>query len=574
VATKFPTNIVSNLQKKTSGRKHSETDVYPASIHERILAKKTPMQYVELYDTTLRDGNQGVGINFTVEDKLKIARHLSNFGVKIIEGGWPSEVNPSEAEFFKRFSHEGLDATISAIGATRKPNSRPPRDQNLKDILSVEADYVTIVGKSWRLHVEKVLDTTLEENLRMITDSIEYLSEHGREVIFDAEHFFDGFKADPEYATQTVMAAIDGGAKTAVLCDTRGSSIPDEVREITLQISKKISKTIGIHAHNDRGLATAISLSAVMAGARHFQGTVNGIGERCGNANLIEFIANLEFSLGYKTGHDLTKLTQLSDYVNEIANLDRNSYMPFVGRYAFAHKAGLHGHAVMRLAKAYESIDPSLVGNTRMITVSSQAGLANIISKAQEFGFKLDKENPKARTILLKIKEMEAVGYNLENANGTLNLLYAQDFGVNLDFFDLVNWRAFVTGEDGNVRAESTVKMIVDGETIITAGEGNGPVNAFDMALRKALRVYYPELKEVKLTGYRVREINVEKGTAAAVRVFTEFEAKGMRWSTVGVSTNVLKASEEALIDGYIYFLFKSENERPKSGEKKNRSHE
>ncbi len=512
---------------------------------------------IEFYDTTLRDGNQAVGINFSVEDKLKIARRLSDFGIDLIEGGWPSEANSSEIEFFRNLKVEKLDVPISAIGATRKPNSRTEKDQNLIDLLSVNTDYTTIVGKSWKLHVEKVLETTEKENLRMITESIEHLRDKGRKVIYDAEHFFDGYKEDKEYALKTLEKAAESGAKTVVLCDTRGNSLPSEVFEVTRNVKDRIKESIGIHTHNDKGLALANSLFATMAGANHFQGTVNGIGERCGNANLIEFVANLELSLGYKTELDLTKLTRLSDYVFEIANLNRNNYMPFVGRYAFAHKAGLHGHAVLKFPKAYESIDPSLVGNARMISISSQAGLANIVSRAKEFGFQLDRSDQKAKSLLWKIKEMEAKGYNFENANATLHLLYATNLGDDLNYFDLVNWRAFVTGESGNVRAECSVKLMVNQETLITAGEGNGPVNAFDLALKKALQVYYPELTKVRLIGYRVREIDVEKGTAAAVRVFIEFEAEGIRWSTVGVSPNVLKASEEALVDGYVYFLYR-----------------
>ncbi|MEM2942764.1 MAG: citramalate synthase [Candidatus Bathyarchaeia archaeon] len=558
MATKFLTNLVGDISGKRSSPAHLGSSVdEPSHVLRKILSEKEGIRNIELYDTTLRDGNQAVGINFSVEDKLKIARRLSDFGIRILEGGWPSAASPAEAEFFKRLSRERLDAAVSVIGATRKPHSKPERDQNLEAMLTVETEYATLVGKSWRLHVEKVLDTTLEENLRMISESVEHLRRHGRKVIFDAEHFFDGFKEYPEYALRTLDAAVDSGASTIVLCDTRGSTLPHEVYEVTRLVAGRVGRPVGIHAHNDRGLATANSISAVMAGARHFQGTVNGIGERCGNANLIEFIGNLEFSLDCRTGLDLTKLTQLSDYVSEIANLSRNNYMPFVGRYAFAHKAGLHGHAVLRLTRAYENIDPAAVGNTRMITVSSQAGLANIIARAQELGFRLERSDPKARSILLKIKEMEASGYNLENANATLSLIYARNLGEDPEFFNLVNWRAFVTGEDESVRAESTVKLMVDGETVITAGEGNGPVNAFDTALRKALQVYYPELGKVKLVGYRVREIDVEKGTAAAVRVFIEFEADQARWSTVGVSTNVLKASEEALVDGYIYYLYR-----------------
>jgi len=532
----------------------------PSQILEEISRNRPSIMKVELYDTTLRDGNQCVGVNFSLNDKIKIARQLSEFGIGIIEGGWPGESNPSENEFFKLYRREGVTSAVSAIGATRKPNSNPRGDRNLEALISVESDYVTLVGKSWRLHVEKILDTTLKENLHMITESVEYLKDHGRKVIFDAEHFFDGFKDDPAYSVQTLKAAVDGGASTVVLCDTRGSSTPDEIYNITRYITKIVNIPVGIHAHNDRGLATANSIFAVMAGAEHFQGTVNGIGERCGNANIIEFIGNLEFSLGYRTGLDLKRLRQLSEYVYEIANLTPNSYMPFVGKHAFAHKAGIHGHAVARLPRAYESIDPSLVGNSRIVTVSGQAGLTNIISKAKQLGYRLGKSDPEAKELLVKIKRMDSSGYNLENANATLELLYARTFGERLDYFTLINWRAFVTGGENSLHSESTVKLKVRDKSIIAAGEGNGPVNAFDNALRKALETHYPELCRVKLVGYRVREIDVERGTAAAVRVFIEFEADGERWSTAGVSTNILKASEEALLDGYIYFLYKNKS--------------
>jgi 2-isopropylmalate synthase len=557
VATKFSTNLKKLLYKSNSKGNYSEFNNALSSDIEKIVKNHNQSKNIEFYDTTLRDGNQAVGINFSVEDKLKIARRLSDFGIDLIEGGWPSEANSSEIAFFRNLKNEKLDVPISAIGATRKPNSRTEKDQNLIDLLSVNTDYTTIVGKSWKLHVEKVLETTEKENLRMIADSIDHLRDKGRKVFFDAEHFFDGYKEDKEYALRTLEKAAESGVKKVVLCDTRGNSLPSEVFEVTRNVKNRIKVSIGIHAHNDKGLALANSLFAILAGADHFQGTVNGIGERCGNANLIEFVANLELSLGYNTGLDLTKLTRLSDYVFEIANLNRNNYMPFVGRYAFAHKAGLHGHAVLKFPKAYESIDPSLVGNARMISISSQAGLANIVSRAKEFGFQLDRSDQKAKSLLWKIKEMEAKGYNFENANATLHLLYAKTLGDELNYFDLVNWRAFVTGESGNVRAECSVKLMVNQETLITAGEGNGPVNAFDVALKKALQVYYPELTKVRLIGYRVREIDVEKGTAAAVRVFIEFEAEGIRWSTVGVSPNVLKASEEALVDGYVYFLYR-----------------
>ena len=517
---------------------------------------------IKIYDTTLRDGNQGFGVNFSIEDKLKLARKLSDFGVHFIEGGWPNAANIADIEFFNKVKLESIKAKTAAMGMTRRPGTKAQDDEGLGTLIKTKADYITLVGKSWKLHVEKVLETALEENLMMISDSISHLRSNGCEVFFDAEHYFDGFKQDPEYALKTVKVAEKAGASEIILCDTRGSSMPNEIYEITKSTKKAIQKSIGIHAHNDRGLATANSLLAFMAGASHFQGTVNGIGERCGNANLIEFVGNLEFSLGKKTGLDLRMLTSLSDYVYEISNQDRNHYLPFVGKYAFTHKAGIHGHAVSKFTEAYESINPSLVGNERAIVVSSQAGIANVISKGREFGFNLKKNDPRTKKILERIKTMEALGYNFENANASLNLVYAKVLGKKLNYFNLVNWRAFVIGDGDNIFSESIVKLSMDNRTAMTAAEGNGPVNAFDVALKKALESYYPELSEVKLTGYRVREINVEKGTAAAVQVFIEFKGKGKRWSTVGVSANILEASEEALIDGYLYCLYKQRENR------------
>jgi 2-isopropylmalate synthase len=413
------------------------------------------------------------------------------------------------------------------------------------------------MGKVWALHVEKVLGVTPSKNLRMVSDSVSYLCGKGCKVIFDAEHFFDGYKENPSYAMNVVTAALETGAQEIVLCDTRGGSTPTEVYEITKKVKDEISKPIGIHAHNDRGLATANSLFALMAGAEHVQGTINGLGERCGNANLIEIIGNLAISYNLDTRLNLSKLTEVSSYVYEISNVRRNNYQPFVGRFAFAHKGGIHGDAVLKWPEAYESFDPTIVGNTRSITVSSQTGLANIIEKAKEFGFTLKKSSPEAAKILGKVKEKEAEGYHYENANASLNLLFARALGVDLNYFNLLNWRAFVVGEARRVSSESTVKLKVGSHALIAAAEGNGPVNAFDIALRRALKSQHPEISNIKLFGYRVREINVEKGTAAAVQVFTEFKANGKRWSTIGVSQNILKASEEAIVDGYIYYLYK-----------------
>jgi len=511
-----------------------------------------------IYDTTLRDGNQAMGVNLSVDDKIKIARKLSEFGVHYIEGGWPNAVSQAEVKFFRRMRKERVRSAIVAFGMTRKPCLKPENDRNLKILLSAGADYITLMGKSSIFQVQKILGTTPDENLRMVSDSVAYLREKGSKVIFDAEHFYDGYKENPSYATRVVAVAEESGANEIVLCDTRGVSTPIEIFQITKEIKDKVSKPIGIHAHNDRGLATINSIFALIAGAEQVQGTINGLGERCGNANLVEIIGNLEISFNINTGLDLSKLTELSEYVYEIANIPRNDYQPFVGRFAFVHKGGIHGHAVLKDSRAYEGFDPAVVGNARSITVSSQAGLANIVQKAKEFGFKLGKNSTEAEKILRVVKKREAEGYHYENAEASLNLLYARALGVDLNHFHLVNWRAFVSGDGRKVSAESTVKLKAGNHSLIAAAEGNGPVNAFDIALKRALRSQHPELSKVELIGYRVREINVEKGTAASVQVFTEFEADGKRWSTIGVSPNILKASEEAIVDGYIYYLQKT----------------
>ncbi len=511
-----------------------------------------------IYDTTLRDGNQAFAVNFSVEDKLKIARKLDELGVDYIEGGWPNPTNPSELEFFKRVKREGLSAKVAAFGMTRKPGSKPEGDPNLNSLLEAEPDCVTIFGKTWRLHVERVLETTAEENLAMIASSIEYIKAHGYEVIYDAEHFFDGYKDDPYYAMETLRAASEGGADQIVLCDTRGASLPMEVFRATEGVAKEFrDSVIGIHAHNDKGLATANSLFAIMAGARHVQGTINGIGERCGNADLIEVLGNAKLSLGMDLELDLSALSKVSSYVYEISGLSPNDRQPFVGRCAFAHKGGVHGHAVLKCPEAYEFVDPAVLGGSRFILVSSQAGRANLLAKAKEFGYDLEKDDPRLAKILEKVKEMEGEGYHFENADATLDLVLAKCLGADPKHFDIEGWRVIVSGGREGVSSESTVKLRVDGEELLTASEGNGPVNAFDLALRKALESKYRELSGVSLAGYRVREIDVEQGTAAKVRVHIEFEADGKRWSTVGVSTNILEASKEALEDGYLYYLYR-----------------
>jgi 2-isopropylmalate synthase len=429
---------------------------------------------------------------------------------------------------------------------------------DLITLVEAEPDIITLMGKSWKLHVEKVLNTTLQENLNMISETIKYLRNFDLPIFFDAEHFFDGFKDNPKYCERVIESAINAGASDIILCDTRGASTPIEIYQITNKIKQKFDHPFGIHCHNDRGFASTNSIFALLSGAEHVQGTINGIGERCGNADLIEIIGNLELSLKYSTDINLSKLTQLSDYIYEIANLPSYPYQPFVGKFAFAHKGGIHAHAVQKLPQAYEGFDPEIVGNKRSIAVSSQAGISNVIAKAKEFGITL-KNKTQARQILKRIKDKEYKGYHYENANASLQLLYLNELGIKLDYFNLINWRAHVLWQGDEITSESTVKIKLGKEKLITAGEGNGPVNAFDISLKKALKTQYPELAEVNLIGYRVREINVEMGTAAAVQVFIEFQAKNQIWSTIGVSPNILKASEEALIDGYKYFLYRNE---------------
>jgi 2-isopropylmalate synthase len=525
--------------------------------HKDLQIELTKKIDIKFYDTTLRDGAQAVGINFSKNDKLKISQRIDDIGIHYIEGGWPNITNKSDIEFFHEVKNEGLKSKIVAFGRTRKPNKKTEEDEDIQILLDVDPDLVTIMGKAWTFHVKKVLETTLDENLKMIRDTIEYFSQHGFQTIFDAEHFIDGFKEDPEYTLKVLEIAEEAGASELILCDTRGASTPLEVYNVTKEVLEHFKLSVGIHAHNDRGLATANSVFGILGGSNHIQGTINGLGERCGNADLIEVICNIEFSLGIRTGIKLKMLTEVSDYIYEIANLPRNNYKPFVGKSAFFHKGGIHGHAVLKTPTAYEGLDPSIVGNRRSITVSSQAGVSNVIAKGREFKFQIDKKSSEARKILLKIKNLESKGYSFENANASLHLLYAKELGEKLDYFNLVNWRAYVLCDDRKLSTESTVKLNLGEKSIITAAEGNGPVNAFDRALRKALSRQYPELSRVKLIGYRVRELEVEEGTAAAVRVFTEFKANNIRWSTIGVSPNILKASEEALIDGYRYYLYK-----------------
>jgi len=509
-----------------------------------------------LYDTTLRDGAQQEGISFSVSDKLKIARKLDELGIHYIEGGWPGS-NPKDTEFFARARKLPLrQAVITAFGSTRRAGVPVEEDAQLRTLLEAGTKTVTIFGKSWDLHVTRVLGTSLEENIRMIADSVRYLKGKGREVIYDAEHFFDGYKANPSYALRTLLAAQEAGADCIVLCDTNGGSLPSEITSIVGEVRKAISTPLGIHAHNDGELAVANTLAAVQAGVIHIQGTINGYGERCGNANFCSIIPNLKLKMGHDCIGDeqLRQLVSVSRYVSELANLGPDPRLPYVGRSAFAHKGGVHANAVLKCKKSYHHVDPALVGNNERIVVSELAGKSNIAYKAWEFG--LDLRPEQISQILRQIKELESQGFQFEGAEASLELLIRRTLPGYKSPFELIDFHVLVENrQKRGMLAEAAVKVRVKGEVMHTAAEGNGPVNALDKALRKALVPFYPQLAEVHLTDYKVRILDSEAGTAAKVRVLIESAWGSRTWSTVGSSTNIIEASWQALADSFEYGL-------------------
>ncbi len=515
-------------------------------------------QRVTIFDTTLRDGTQGEGVSLSVDDKLKIAKKLDLLGVHYIEGGWPGS-NNKDIEFFERIKSVSLKhAKVTAFGSTRRKGIKASDDANLQKIVESGVTVATIFGKSWDFHVTTALQTTLEENIAMIADSVSFLKECGLEVIYDAEHFFDGYKHNSEYALNTIRAAERAGASWVVLCDTNGGSLPGEITSIVTTVKNTIACSVGIHAHNDSELAVANSLAAIQAGARQVQGTMNGIGERCGNANLCSVIPNLQLKLGYECiGTDqLANLTQTARYVNEVANLHMPVNQPYVGPAAFAHKGGIHVSAILKHPKTYEHLDPTLVGNQQRVLVSELAGQSNILFKAQELNMGVDWEQAQARAIIDKIKQMEHQGYQFEGADASLELLLREAFGEPELFFTLQHYKIIVekTGGQEGV-SEAILKLHVKGETVYTAAEGHGPVNALDNALRKALTPYYPEIKDFHLSDYKVRVLNEADATAAKVRVLIETTDSHNVWNTVGVSENVIDASWEALVDSIRYAL-------------------
>lgn len=529
------------------------------------------MSLVEIYDTTLRDGAQGEGISFSVEDKIKIALKLDRMGFHYIEGGWPGS-NPKDVTFFDRINNYRLEqARIVAFGSTRRPGSKAAADTNLQSILASRTPVATIVGKTWDFHVTHALQTTLEENLAMIRESVAYLKNQGLQVFYDAEHFFDGYKENPAYALTTLEAAAQGGASVLVLCDTNGGSLPWEITEIIGQLRQKIgvgannySPLLGIHCHNDGELAVANTLAAVQAGVAHVQGTVNGYGERCGNANLCSIIPNLAIKCGVQTipGANLAKLTELSRYVSETANMHPAAQQPFVGSSAFAHKGGIHVSAILKNFRTYEHIDPELVGNRRRILVSELSGLSNLLYKYKELNLDVnagkEDEGVPDKNILEKIKEMEHRGYQFEGAEGSLELLLRKLYQDYQEPFKLENLRIIIELKENNpVYSEAVIKLTVGDHVVHTAAEGNGPVNALDNALRKALEEFFPGLCRIQLNDYKVRVLDEKEGTGAMVRVLIETGDGQHSWSTVGVSTNIIEASWQALVDSIAYGLLK-----------------
>ena len=517
------------------------------------------MPKIELFDTTLRDGTQGEHVTLSARDKMRIARRLDAFGIDVIEGGWPGS-NPKDQAFFEQARNaEWPHASICAFGSTRHASNPPPDDDNLQALIDANADVVSIFGKSWTLHVEQALGVSLETNLELIRSSVAFLREHGTRVIYDAEHFFDGYADNPEYALRTLRAAAEAGADTLVLCDTNGGSLPHDIREVTTTVHKELDTTLGIHAHNDGDCAVANSLAAVRAGARHVQGTINGLGERCGNADLCAVIPDLQLKMGYDCVPDdrLANLTDLSRFTDEVANIDPDDGAPFVGRSAFTHKGGVHVSAVMKEPSTYEHIEPDAVGNRRRALVSDLSGRSNIRYKAEELG--IDLGSDAAAQAVERIKELEHLGYEFQGAEASFELLLRTLQGEVPDFFELDRMRVWSGQDDtGEQTVEASLALTVQDQRKLAVAEGNGPVDALSNAMQEALCSFYPHLDDLRLSDYKVRVLTPQDGTAATVRVLIEHSDGASTWNTVGVSENILDASWQALADGVRYALFHS----------------
>ena len=521
---------------------------------------KAVNKIVTVYDSTLRDGAQACGISFTVGDKLKIVKELDKFGIQYIEAGNPGS-NPKDLEFFSRAGELKLkNSKIIAFGSTRRVSRKPEEDENLLSLLKAGTSAVAIFGKSWDFHVSEVLKTTPDENPRMIYDTVLFMKEKGKEVVFDAEHFFDGYKGNAEYALKTLEAALDAGADSICLCDTNGGCFPLDVHGIVTEVVKKYDVPVGIHCHNDAGMAVANSIIAVEAGARQVQGTINGFGERCGNANLCTIIANLQLKLGYKCipEENMTSLTRLSRVVDEIANVVHDERAPYVGGYAFAHKGGMHVDAVNKNAASFEHVEPEKVGNQRNIRLSEVAGRSTVLNKVREIEPSITKDSEEAKLITNKLKQMEHEGYQYEGAECSFEILVRKILGTYKPFFKLEDFKVLVTEPTVNgVSSSAMIKVKVGDQYEITAAEGDGPVNALDKAVRKALERFFPQIKEMKLTDYKVRVLDSTLATAAKVRVLIESSDGKETWSTIGVSTDIIDASWKALVDSIEYKLMK-----------------
>jgi len=516
-----------------------------------------------IYDTTLRDGTQGEGVSFSAEEKLKVARKLDDFGVAYIEGGWPGS-NPKDVEFFRLARGvQFKNAKLAAFGSTRRAKLAAKDDPQMVKLIDAGTPVVAIFGKSWDMHVTEVFHISLEQNLEMIHDSIEFLVDNGKEAIFDAEHFFDGYKNNREYALSALDAALRGGASTLSLCDTNGGALPSEVGEIVRDVVGRFAGiTVAMHAHNDSGLAIANSIAAVQNGATQVQGTINGYGERCGNANTCAIIAILELKLGHNCVPDgaLKDLTALSRWVDEIANRIPVDTMPFVGASAFAHKAGVHVDAVTKNPATYEHIDPESVGNRRRILISELSGSSSVVQKARKYEIDLSKQSPEVKAVLDRVVQLEHEGYSFEDAEASFELLLKKAMGQYSKLFDLVGFRIIVEkrGPGEEPITEATLKVAVDGVEAFTVAEGDGPVHALDNALRLALKQFYgAQLAKIKLSDYKVRVVNSGEGTAAKVRTIIESRDATDSWSTVGVSTNIIEASWSALADSVEYGLLR-----------------
>ena len=515
---------------------------------------------IEIYDTTLRDGSQGEGISFSVQDKILIAKRIDSLGFHYIEGGWPG-ANPKDIAFFNAARKLKLkNAALVAFGSTRKVHTRASEDENLKGLLASGTGVITIFGKSWDLHVRDVFKTDLDENLRMIEDSVSYLRSKGKKVIYDAEHFFDGYAQNPDYALKTLGVAREAGASVLVLCDTNGGSMPSKIFNIVSEVKTRGLSPLGIHTHNDCGVCIANAVSAVEAGAGHVQGTINGYGERCGNPDLIAIVANLQLKLGLSCVKPpkLKELTEVARFVSEVSNLMQAKNQPYVGQSAFAHKGGVHINAVMKNPRTYEHIDPGQVGNRRRFLVSELGGKTNIMLKAKELSIDLEKESPETRRILQKVQARENEGYQYEAAEASFELLVKDVTGKRKKFFQFQ--KVEVSAEnigDPNPTATATVVLSVGRKKGVGVAQGDGPVNALDKALREALAPFYPVVKNIHLDDYKVRVVNSEAGTAAKVRVFIEFRDDKYLWTTVGVSSNILEASWQALVDAIEYRLYR-----------------